>query len=351
MINNTAEIKYENTDEEQNLFLDEETVEELEEETEEMLKEDVEAIASDALITDSLRMYLHEIGQIPLLNMEQEAELAQAVEQGDKSAREKLTTANLRLVVSIAKKYTGHGLDMEDLIQCGNIGLMTAVEKFDYTKGYKFSTYATWWIRQAITRNIADQGRDIRLPVHMNEKIFKYQWAKRVFIQENNRNPTSSDIAKILEWTENSVKQIQNYSQLPASLNATVGEEESSELGEFVMDQNALDADTIIENYELRKILDELMDGLTPRERGVLTERFGLDDGIPKTLEEVGKIYGVTRERIRQMEAKALRKIKYSRKAAILKGYVNDRVLQSRYQDRRQALIQEAADGGRALRI
>lgn len=339
MINNTAEVKYENTAEEQNLFLDEETVEELEEETEEMLKEDVEAIASDALITYSLRMYLHEIGQIPLLNMEQEAELAQAMEQGDKSAREKLTTANLRLVVSIAKKYTGHGLDMEDLIQCGNIGLMTAVEKFDYTKGYKFSTYATWWIRQAITRNIADQGRDIRLPVHMNEKIFKYQWAKRVFIQENNRNPTTSDIAKILEWTEEYVEKVQNLSMIPASLNAAVGEEESSELGEFVMDQNATSADEIIENYELRKILDELMSGLTPRERGVLIERFGLDDGIPKTLEEVGKIYGVTRERIRQMEAKALRKIKYSRKAVILKGYVNDKVLQSRYHDYKQPVV------------
>lgn len=339
MINNTAEVKYENTAEEQNLFLDEETVEELEEETEEMLKEDVEAIASDALITYSLRMYLHEIGQIPLLNMEQEAELAQAMEQGDKSAREKLTTANLRLVVSIAKKYTGHGLDMEDLIQCGNIGLMTAVEKFDYTKGYKFSTYATWWIRQAITRNIADQGRDIRLPVHMNEKIFKYQWAKRVFIQENNRNPTTSDIAKILEWTEEYVEKVQNLSMIPASLNAAVGEEESSELGEFVMDQNATSADEIIENYELRKILDELMSGLTPRERGVLIERFGLDDGIPKTLEEVGKIYGVTRERIRQMEAKALRKIKYSRKAVILKGYVNDKVLLSRYHDYKQPVV------------
>ncbi|MBT9841509.1 sigma-70 family RNA polymerase sigma factor [Blautia sp. MCC283] len=339
MINNTAEIKYENTDEEQNLFLDEETVEELEEETEEMLKEDVEAIASDALITDSLRMYLHEIGQIPLLNMEQEAELAQAVEQGDKSAREKLTTANLRLVVSIAKKYTGHGLDMEDLIQCGNIGLMTAVEKFDYTKGYKFSTYATWWIRQAITRNIADQGRDIRLPVHMNEKIFKYQWAKRMFIQENNRNPTTSDIAKILEWTEEYVEKVQNLSMIPASLNAAVGEEESSELGEFVMDQNATSADEIIENYELRKILDELMSGLTPKERGVLIERFGLDDGVPKTLEEVGKIYGVTRERIRQMEVKALRKIKYSRKAVILKGYVNDKVLLSRYHDYKQPAV------------
>lgn len=339
MINNTAEIKYENTDEEQNLFLDEETVEELEEETEEMLKEDVEAIASDALITDSLRMYLHEIGQIPLLNMEQEAELAQAVEQGDKSAREKLTTANLRLVVSISKKYTGHGLDMEDLIQCGNIGLMTAVEKFDYTKGYKFSTYATWWIRQAITRNIADQGRDIRLPVHMNEKIFKYQWAKRMFIQENNRNPTTSDIAKILEWTEEYVEKVQNLSMIPASLNAAVGEEESSELGEFVMDQNATSADEIIENYELRKILDELMSGLTPKERGVLIERFGLDDGVPKTLEEVGKIYGVTRERIRQMEVKALRKIKYSRKAVILKGYVNDKVLLSRYHDYKQPAV------------
>lgn len=339
MINNTAEIKYENTDEEQNLFLDEETVEELEEETEEMLKEDVEAIASDALITDSLRMYLHEIGQIPLLNMEQEAELAHAVEQGDKSAREKLTTANLRLVVSIAKKYTGHGLDMEDLIQCGNIGLMTAVEKFDYTKGYKFSTYATWWIRQAITRNIADQGRDIRLPVHMNEKIFKYQWAKRMFIQENNRNPTTSDIAKILEWTEEYVEKVQNLSMIPASLNAAVGEEESSELGEFVMDQNATSADEIIENYELRKILDELMSGLTPKERGVLIERFGLDDGVPKTLEEVGKIYGVTRERIRQMEVKALRKIKYSRKAVILKGYVNDKVLLSRYHDYKQPAV------------
>lgn len=314
---------------EQNLFLDNIDADELEAETEELLQEDLD---SSSVLDDSLRMYLREIGEIPLLTVEQEIELAKAFEQGDTSAREKLITANLRLVVSIAKRYTGHGLDMEDLVQCGNIGLMTAVEKFDYTKGFKFSTYATWWIRQSITRHIADQGRDIRLPVHVNEKIFKYQQAKRIFIQEHDHIPTIPDIANMLGWTEDYVEKIQTVSMGSTSLNTPIGEEESSELGEFVMDQNAAAADDIIENYELRKILDELMSGLTKREKGVLIERFGLDDGVPKTLEEVGKMYGVTRERIRQLEAKALRKIKYSRKAVMLKGYVDDKTLLNRYQ-------------------
>lgn len=318
---------------EQNLFFDNIDAKELEEETEEFLQEELD---SSSVLDDSLRMYLREIGEIPLLTIEQEIELAKAFEQGDTSAREKLITANLRLVVSIAKRYTGHGLDMEDLVQCGNIGLMTAVEKFDYTKGFKFSTYATWWIRQSITRHIADQGRDIRLPVHVNEKIFKYQQAKRIFIQEHDRVPTIPDIANMLGWTEDYVKKIQTVSMGSTSLNTPIGEEESSELGEFVMDQNAAAADDIIENYELRKILDELMSGLTKREKGVLIERFGLDDGVPKTLEEVGKMYGVTRERIRQLEAKALRKIKYSRKAVMLKGYVDDKVFKNRYRDFRQ---------------
>lgn len=336
--NQIDKMTQENT--EQDMFLNELNAEELEEETEELLNEDIEKFSADTPIDHSFRIYLHEIGEIPLLTAKQESELARLCKQGDVNAKEELITANLRLVVSIAKRYTGRGLDMEDLVQCGNLGLITAVEKFDYTKGYKLSTYATWWIRQSITRHIADQGRDVRLPVHMHEKIFRYHQAKKDFIQEHDSIPTISDIANMLGWTEEYVEHIQTLTMNPTSLNAVVGEDQSSEFGEFVMDQNAADADEIIQDYELRKILDELMSSLlTKREVGVLSARFGLDDGVPKTLEEVGEIFGVTRERIRQIEAKALRKIKYSRKAVLLKGYVDDNVFLTRYRDFRQVSV------------
>lgn len=323
---------------EQDMFWDDIDVGKLEEETEELLKEDIAKLSSDEIIDDSFRMYLREIGEIPLLTAEQEIDVARLFKQGDIKAKEKLTTANLRLVISIAKRYTGRGLDMEDLVQCGNLGLITAVEKFDYTKGFKFSTYATWWIRQAITRHIADQGRDVRLPVHMHEKIFKYHQAKKNFVQENSCIPTTSDIANMLGWTEAYVEKIQSLSINTTSLNAVVGEDQSSELGEFIEDQSAANADEIIQDYELRKILDELMSCLlTSKEKMVLIARFGLDDGVPKTLEEVGKLFGVTRERIRQIETKSLRKIKYSRKAVLLKGYVDDNIFLTRYHDFRPA--------------
>ena len=298
-----------------------------ENDTDELLKEDINVIASEIPMDDSMKLYLHEIGSIPLLTAEQEVEIAKRIESGDVQARDQLISANLRLVVSIAKRYLGRGLSVEDLIQNGNIGLMKAVEKFDYTKGYKFSTYATWWIRQAITRSMADQGRLVRIPVHMNEKIFKYARAKKDFLQNFGFEPSNRDVADQLGWRVEDVERVSSIVTNPTSLDASIGEDEDSSLGDFVPDENAADADTIITNYELTEILRTLMGPLTEREKGVLVYRFGLDGAAPLTLEEVGEIYGVTRERIRQLEAKAIRKIRYSRKRRLLRGYVSDEQL------------------------
>ena len=298
-----------------------------ENDTDELLKEDINVIASEIPMDDSMKLYLHEIGSIPLLTAEQEVEIAKKIESGDGQARDQLISANLRLVVSIAKRYLGRGLSVEDLIQNGNIGLMKAVEKFDYTKGYKFSTYATWWIRQAITRSVADQGRLVRIPVHMNEKIFKYARAKKDFLQNFGFEPSNRDVADQLGWRVEDVERVSSIVTNPTSLDASIGEDEDSSLGDFVPDENAADADTIITNYELTEILRTLMGPLTEREKGVLVYRFGLDGAAPLTLEEVGEIYGVTRERIRQLEAKAIRKIRYSRKRRLLRGYVSDEQL------------------------
>lgn len=294
-----------------------------ENDTDELLKEDINVIASEIPMDDSMKLYLHEIGSIPLLTAEQEVEIAKRIESGDVQARDQLISANLRLVVSIAKRYLGRGLSVEDLIQNGNIGLMKAVEKFDYTKGYKFSTYATWWIRQAITRSVADQGRLVRIPVHMNEKIFKYARAKKDFLQNFGFEPSNRDVADQLGWRVEDVERVSSIVTNPTSLDASIGEDDDSSLGDFVQDENAADADTIITNYELTEILRTLMGPLTEREKGVLVYRFGLDGAAPLTLEEVGEIYGVTRERIRQLEAKAIRKIRYSRKRRLLRGYVS----------------------------
>lgn len=298
-----------------------------ENDTDELLKEDINVIASEIPMDDSMKLYLHEIGSIPLLTAEQEVEIAKRIESGDVQARDQLISANLRLVVSIAKRYLGRGLSVEDLIQNGNIGLMKAVEKFDYTKGYKFSTYATWWIRQAITRSVADQGRLVRIPVHMNEKIFKYARAKKDFLQNFGFEPSNRDVADQLGWRVEDVERVSSIVTNPTSLDASIGEDDDSSLGDFVPDENAADADTIITNYELTEILRTLMGPLTEREKGVLVYRFGLDGAAPLTLEEVGEIYGVTRERIRQLEAKAIRKIRYSRKRRLLRGYVSDEQL------------------------
>lgn len=256
-------------------------------------------------------MYLREIGQIPLLNHNEELEYAKRAYEGDEFAAKQLVEANLRLVVSIAKKHTNRGLKLLDLIQEGNIGLMKAVEKFEYTKGYKFSTYATWWIRQAITRAIADQGRTIRIPVHMIETINKIKKEARIYLQETGRDATAEVLAKRLGMEVEKVKAIQEMNQDPISLETPVGSEEDSELGDFVEDNKMLNPYELTNRVLLREQLDEVLDTLNNREKQVLRYRYGLDDGAPKTLEEVGKIFKVTRERIRQIEVKALRKLRH----------------------------------------
>lgn len=296
---------------------------ELEQETEEMLHEDMDAVAIEIPMEDSMKLYLHEIGMIPLLNAEQEIELAKKFEKGDMNAKEALINANLRLVVSIAKKYVNHGMEIEDLIQNGNLGLIKAVEKFDYTKGYKFSTYATWWIRQSITRTMADQSRLIRIPVHMNEKYYRYCKIKKEFQLNHGFEPSDNEIAEILKWSVKDIEKIRSAATIPTSLDAPVGENEDNRLSDFIQDDNTMDTVQIVTNHELTKIIEILMSNLTDREKGVLIYRFGLDGNKPLTLEEVGSIYGVTRERIRQLEAKAIRKIKHSRKRVLLKDYVD----------------------------
>ncbi|MDD3336594.1 MAG: RNA polymerase sigma factor RpoD [Eubacteriales bacterium] len=274
-------------------------------------------------VDDPVRMYLQEIGKIPLLTAEEEIDIAQRMEQGDESAKQKLTESNLRLVVSIARRYFGRGMLFLDLIQEGNLGLIKAVDKFDYRKGYKFSTYATWWIRQAITRAIADQARTIRIPVHMVETINKLIRVSRQLLQEYGREPTPEEIAKVMNLSESKVREIIKIAQEPVSLETPIGEEEDSHLGDFIPDEDApAPADAASFTLMKEQLLD-VLDSLTPREEKVLRLRFGLDDGHQRTLEEVGKEFQVTRERIRQIEAKALRKLRHPSRSKKLKDYLD----------------------------
>ena len=274
-------------------------------------------------IEDPVRMYLKEIGKVPLLSAEEEIDLARRMENGDEAAKKRLAEANLRLVVSIAKRYVGRGMLFLDLIQEGNLGLIKAVEKFDYTKGYKFSTYATWWIRQAITRAIADQARTIRIPVHMVETINKLIRVSRQLLQELGREPLPEEIAKELDMPVERVREILKISQEPVSLETPIGEEEDSHLGDFIQDDNVPVPAEAAAQTLLKEQLDEVLDTLTEREQKVLRLRFGMNDGRARTLEEVGKEFDVTRERIRQIEAKALRKLRHPSRSRKLRDYLD----------------------------
>lgn len=288
------------------------------------LEEDPElSIPEGVTIDDPVRMYLKEIGKVPLLTAEEEIELAQRMEQGDEEPKKRLAEANLRLVVSIAKRYVGRGMLFLDLIQEGNLGLIKAVEKFDYKKGFKFSTYATWWIRQAITRAIADQARTIRIPVHMVETINKLIRVSRQLLQELGREPTPEEVAKEMGMSEDKVREIMKISQEPVSLETPIGEEEDSHLGDFIPDDDAPAPAESAAFTLLKEQLIDVLDTLTPREEKVLRLRFGLDDGRARTLEEVGKEFNVTRERIRQIEAKALRKLRHPSRSKKLKDYLD----------------------------
>ena len=274
-------------------------------------------------IDDPVRMYLKEIGKIPLLKPHEEVELARRMHEGDELAKQRLVEANLRLVVSIAKRYVGRGMLFLDLIQEGNLGLIKAVEKFDYVKGFKFSTYATWWIRQAITRAIADQARTIRIPVHMVETINKVKKANSQLLHQNGREATPDEIAEFLEMPVDKVREILRVAQEPVSLETPIGEEEDSHLGDFIPDDDALAPADAASMSLLKEQLADVLKTLTPREAKVLSLRFGLDDGNPKTLEEVGKVFNVTRERIRQIEAKALRKLRHPSRSKKLKDFLD----------------------------
>ena len=274
-------------------------------------------------VDDPVRMYLKEIGKVPLLSAEEEIEIAKRMEEGDEEAKKKLTESNLRLVVSIAKRYVGRGMLFLDLIQEGNLGLIKAVDKFDYRKGYKFSTYATWWIRQAITRAIADQARTIRIPVHMVETINKLIRVSRQLLQEYGREPTPEEIAKVMNISENKVREIIKIAQEPVSLETPIGEEEDSHLGDFIPDDDAPEPAEVASFTLLKEQLVEVLKTLTPREEKVLRLRFGIEDGRTRTLEEVGKEFNVTRERIRQIEAKALRKLRHPSRSKKLKDFLN----------------------------
>ena len=276
----------------------------------------------DSATDDSVKMYLKDIGQVPLLTSEEEKDLAERMSKGDEEAKKRLSEANLRLVVSIAKRYVGRGMQFLDLIQEGNLGLMKAVDKFDHTKGFKFSTYATWWIRQSITRAIADQARTIRIPVHMVETINKTGRVVRQLLQTLGREPTPAEIAAEMGVPEEKVIEIQKIAQDPVSLETPIGEEEDSHLGDFIEDNSAASPAEKAESRMLREQLLQVLDTLTPRENEVLLMRYGLRDGRPKTLEEVGKEFNVTRERIRQIEAKALRKLRHPNRTKRLRDYI-----------------------------
>ena len=280
-------------------------------------------VSDGVAIDDPVRMYLKEIGRVNLLTSEEEVDLAKKMAAGDENAKRKLAEANLRLVVSIAKRYVGRGMLFLDLIQEGNLGLIKAIDKFDYEKGFKFSTYATWWIRQAITRAIADQARTIRIPVHMVETINKYVRISRQLLQELGRDPKPEEIAERMGITIEKIREIQKISLDPVSLETPIGEEEDSHLGDFVEDEGALSPPESAAFMLLKKQLEEVLDTLTDREKKVLALRFGLDDGRSRTLEEVGKEFGVTRERIRQIEAKALRKLKHPSRSKKLKDFLD----------------------------
>ena len=281
------------------------------------------SIPDDVGIDDPVRMYLKEIGRVPLLKADEEVELAKRMQEGDEKAKNQLAEANLRLVVSIAKRYVGRGMLFLDLIQEGNLGLLKAVEKFDYKKGFKFSTYATWWIRQAITRAIADQARTIRIPVHMVETINKLVRVSRQLLQELGTDPTPEQIGAVMDLAPDRVREIQKVAQEPVSLETPIGEEEDSHLGDFIEDEDAPAPDEAASYILLKEQLEEVLETLTPREAKVLRLRFGLDDGRSRTLEEVGQEFGVTRERIRQIEAKALRKLRHPSRSRKLKDYLD----------------------------
>lgn len=293
------------------------------------IKEDIEelsaaskAVASKVKVSDPVRMYLKEIGRVPLLTAEEEVALAIRIQEDDELAKQELAEANLRLVVSIAKRYVGRGMQFLDLIQEGNMGLMKAVEKFDHTKGFKFSTYATWWIRQAITRAIADQARTIRIPVHMVETINKLVRVQRQLLQDLGREPTPEEIGAEMDLPTEKVREILKIAQEPVSLETPIGEEDDSHLGDFIEDEAAMSPETFTSSALLREQLEDVLDTLTDREENVLRLRFGLDDGNIRTLEQVGKVFGVTRERIRQIEAKALRKLRHPSRSKQLKDFL-----------------------------
>lgn len=291
------------------------------EEEVDLTKEDL-SVPKGVTVDDPVRMYLKEIGKISLLTAEEEVEIAKRMEAGDESAKKELAEANLRLVVSIAKRYVGRGMSFLDLIQEGNLGLMKAVDKFDYTKGFKFSTYATWWIRQAITRAIADQARTIRIPVHMVETINKLVRVQRQLVQDLGRDPLPEEIAAEMNLDVERVREIQKIAQEPVSLETPIGEEEDSHLGDFIPDDEILSPQDAATFTLLKEQLNSVLETLTEREKKVLTLRFGLDDGRARTLEEVGKEFDVTRERIRQIEAKALRKLRHPSRSKKLKDYL-----------------------------
>ena len=290
---------------------------------EEADKVDTDAISEGLALTDPVRMYLKEIGRVPLLTQEEEQALAQRIEEGDDAAKNQMIEANLRLVVAVAKRYVGRGMHFLDLIQEGNMGLLKAVEKFDYRKGYKFSTYATWWIRQSITRAIADQARTIRIPVHMVETINKVARASHQLVQELGREPNAREIAEYLDLPLSKVEEIMKLSQEPISLETPVGEEDDSHLGDFIQDNEVSEPMEAAAANSLREQLEKALAMLTPREEKVLRLRFGFEDGKTHTLEEVGKEFNVTRERVRQIESKALRRLRHPSKSKALRDFVN----------------------------